>query len=266
MRPGGKYISTFWQGFPEMRRQGRWSSRRYLLKNLKRAVQEDIRQRTTIGSSRDTGYGMLAEFTQRRGLKAGVATPVFDPAAGFQPAHRDADPAPGRRLPARPLVLRRPRSPAIPAPRASNSFGYPDTRAMAWEEFLWKGEPFAFHVRGELHRKPIGRTDRRSQVLNKLNAMLEKMGRGADPRPTASAAPTSWPTEVSSWDHLDRDHKPKDADAPRDRNGRRARPRPDPLLPVALGLVPRVPASATPHSAIQAQCHRREGPSAQGRG
>ncbi len=35
------------------------------------------------------------------------------------------------------------------------SMGAPDVGALGWEEFVWRGEPFAFHV-GSVHGKPGG--------------------------------------------------------------------------------------------------------------
>ena len=202
VRGGGKYISPFWKDFPEMRKQlGRWATRRYLLKNLRQAVQEDIRQRGTIGASRDTGYGMLMEFSRRLGLKAGTVTPVCAQADGFQPAtvtgvQRMVDAF----VPDRWSYMPKRRS--YMAEQGFEAFGYPETRALGWEEFLWKGEPFAFHVRGELHRKPIGRTDD-VQVLNKLNAILEKMGKAPIADRSIGGSDLLAP-DASSWDHLDR--------------------------------------------------------------
>ena len=36
------------------------------------------------------------------------------------------------------------------------SLGHPDFRALGWEEFIWKKTPFAFHIRGEVHRARVG--------------------------------------------------------------------------------------------------------------
>ena len=205
VRPGGKYISTFWQGFPEVRQQGRWSARRHLAGNLKRAIQEDLKQRSTIGRSHDTGFNMLQEFTTRPGLKAECLVPVFKPGHGFQPPTvTPQQVAADRLLPDHMSYV--PKKPGYFTDRGFDDFGYPDFRALGWEEFLWKGEPFAFHVRGELHRKPIGRTDD-VQVLNKLNAILRKMGR--PPLADRSIGGSDLQAvDASSWDHLDRLREP----------------------------------------------------------
>jgi len=206
VRPGGKWISTFWKQWPEERAKGRWRARRLLLKNLGRAVQEDLRQRGTIAASRDTGFSMLEEFRRNRALKAGVLTPVCAPTDSFQPAtvtsiQRAFDAV----MPDHMAYL--PKKPGYMSARGFEAFGLPDTRAFGWEEFLWKGEPFAFHVRGELHRKPIGRTDD-VQVLNKLNAMLRKLGQPPIPDRSIGGADLH-AVDRSSWDHLDAVHKAK---------------------------------------------------------
>ncbi len=202
VRPGGKYISRFWLEFPEAVKQAKGGPLNHLLSNLPTAILEDRRQRRTIGSSRDTGYSLLEEFKAQKRLKADTASPVFTPRLGFMPAtvtplQRVLD----RLLPDRWSYL--PKKAGYVSTRGFDAFGYPDTRALGWEEFLWKGEPFAFHVRGELHRKPIGRTDD-VQVINKLNAILAGMGRPPLADCTVGGADLAAPTETASWEHLDK--------------------------------------------------------------
>jgi hypothetical protein len=206
VRPGGKYVSKFWLEFPETAKAGAWAGLRSLISNLPRAIGEDRRQRQTIGASHDTGFSLLEEFKRDPRLKAETATAVFTPKIGFMPATV----TPLQRLvdavaPDRWSYL--PKKPGYFTTRGFDAFGFPDTRALGWEEFLWKGEPFAFHVRGELHRKPIGRTDD-VQVLNRLNAVLAKLNRPPLVDRAIGGADLAAPTEITSWAHLDRDKAP----------------------------------------------------------
>ena len=175
VRPGVKYVSTFWLGFANERAQGRRKAAGYVLRHALRALREDIRQRRTIEMSRDTAYRMLEEFRKRRDLRSDTAMPVCAPADGFQPPavtaiQRWADgflPDRWSYLPKRPGYLSR---------QGFDAHGYPDCRSLGWEEFLWQGEPFAFHVRGELQRQSVGRTDD-ILVLNRINTILRRLGR-----------------------------------------------------------------------------------------
>jgi hypothetical protein len=185
VRPGAKYISTFWLGFPEVRRQGRWRSFIHLLRNAVRAIEEDIHQRATIERSRDTGYSLLQHFRSRGDLKADTVVPVCAPRDGFEPAtvstvQRRVDGF----LPDRWSYL--PKRSGYMSREGFDAYGYPDCRSLGWEEFLWKGEPFAFHVRGERRRVPIGRSDD-VKVLKRLNTILRRMGRPRIPDKTPAA-------------------------------------------------------------------------------
>jgi hypothetical protein len=176
VRPGGKYISLFWQQYPELRAQGRKATLLGLLKNAKIALKEDLRQRTTIAMSRDTGYTMAGEFAKRRDLKAGLVIPVYKPVDGFVPTTvfgPQRNPLLDALVPDHLSYL--PKRPGSHTDKAFADFGYPDFRGLAWEEFTWKSQPFSFHVRGEVHRKSVQRTDD-VQVLNMLNATLAHMG------------------------------------------------------------------------------------------
>ena len=201
VRAGAKYVSKFWLEFPQMAKAGWSGALQHLFKNLSLAISEDRRQRRTIGASRDTGFSLLEEFKRDPRLKAEVATPVFTPSAGFMPTsvtplQRVIDRlAPDRRS----YLSKRPGSFTT---QGFDAFGLPDTRSLGWEEFLWKGQPFAFHVRGELHRQPIGRMDD-VEVLNKLNALLAKIGRPPLTDRTIGGADLAAPTATTSWAHLD---------------------------------------------------------------
>ncbi len=200
VRPGGKYISTFWQGWPEAAAQGAGKALIHLLRNLPQALREDFRQRATIGRSHDTGYSLLEEFAARPGLKCETLTPVFADADGFQPktVNRPQRLLDGL-LPDRLSYL--PKRPGYVSAKGFADKGYPDCREHGWEEFLWRGAPFAFHVRGEMHRKPIGRTDD-VQVLNKLNAILRAMDHAPMADRTVGGADLH-AVDVDTWRHLD---------------------------------------------------------------
>lgn len=186
--PGEKFVSPVWIRYPSMRAKGKPWAIAYLLKNGWRALSQDWRQRATIGLSRDTGYRMHREFARRPDLKSDMVMPVFDPRVdGFMPAsvfrpQRNAIleallPDPRRYIP---------RKPGYFSSTGFKERGYPDCRRLQWEEFLWRDRPFAFHLRGEMQRQPLGlgRVDH-AMLLRHLNTILSRhqVAPLADPTP-----------------------------------------------------------------------------------
>jgi hypothetical protein len=205
VRPGGKYISLFWQGYPEVRQNGLKFTIKTILKNLKTALKEDARQRTTIAVSRDTGYTLAGEFAKgRHGLKAGLITPVYKPVDGFTPKtvfgpQRNA--LVDALMPDRLSYL--PKRLGSHTDKGFADYSYPDYRGIGWEEFVWRGAPFSFHVRGEVHRKPIARADD-VQVLNMLNATLRHMQHPPMADRTICGADLA-AVNAESWDDFEKD-------------------------------------------------------------
>jgi hypothetical protein len=202
VRPGGKYISLFWQGYPEFRKHGLKFAIKTILKNAKLAFKEDARQRTTIAVSRDTGYTLAGEFAKRRDVKVGLITPVYKPEDGFTP-HTvfgpQRNPLVDALVPDHLSYL--PKRPGYLSGKGFAEFAYPNFRGIGWEEFVWRGAPFSFHVRGEVHRKPIGRADD-VQVLNMLNATLATMRRPPMADRTLCGADLE-AVKAESWDDFD---------------------------------------------------------------
>jgi hypothetical protein len=189
VRPGPPYISKFW--LEAMRRKAGgergwlWS----VLRNAPQALREDLEQRRTITVSRDTGYEMLLEFERRPELKSGVAIPVHEPSKGFSPASvswMQENWLVNALLPERWCYL--PKTPGSFTRTGFKEAGLPDVRTLNWEEFMWTGRPFAFHVRGEQHRQVVGRFDDVA-VVNTLNAALAELGASPIPDLTVCGAP-----------------------------------------------------------------------------
>lgn len=117
--------------------------------NLERGPTKEVKDRLVIGSSRDTGFLLYQRYGRGGKLRHEAATPVFRPRSEFL--------GPARAL------LRRNRlaEKLLPdrlcyVPKRPNAFtevgfrelGYVDTTAHHWEEFVWQGRPWGFHVRG----------------------------------------------------------------------------------------------------------------------
>ncbi len=165
----------------DVRRAG-WN----LIRRFPATIAEDRNQRRSIGQSRDTGQ-MINKLIEDRGLNFEAALPVFDPKIeGFAGNSVTA-------IQRAPLVeaLFPPEMRYVP-PKETFSrkgfleFGYPNFRSLKWEEFLFEGTPFAFHMRGEMHRPKQLRLDPYPAWFG-LNTILERLG--LDPLPWPDPSP-----------------------------------------------------------------------------
>jgi hypothetical protein len=101
-----------------------------------------LRKRRYVGSSRDVSW----RIAQRVGaaepsVRVECLQPVFRPGRqGFQD-HVE------RLLPDRLSLV--PKRRGYFSERRFQDHGLPDLEARGWEEFLWRGEPFGFHVRSQ---------------------------------------------------------------------------------------------------------------------
>lgn len=105
-----------------------------------------------LGKSRDTGYAVYERFGKRAEYTRACLTPVWDNPL-FSPACSP------RGALAR-IVLRAlvpdwlslyPKRRDYSSSTGFRGFGLPDLKQLGWEEYLWRGSPFAFHVRGMFH-------------------------------------------------------------------------------------------------------------------
>ncbi len=173
---GPKFASSFWRDVAARERIGGAGFWGALLRAPHRAVWHDIKQRREIGASPDTGHRLRAEIAARPGAKVGLLQPVFAPEVeGFEPPvvtrPQYAGLAQALAPDTRAYV---PKRSGYAAREGFREHGLPDTRALRWEEFLWRDAPFAFHVRGELHRAAQGvDVSEVASTLNEIAARLD---------------------------------------------------------------------------------------------
>jgi hypothetical protein len=180
---GRRTASGLWSRYASAKGPDRQAALRAILAHPLQAIAEDLRQRASIGSARDTGYGLMQALAARPDLRTELVDAVFSPKDGFMPAAvsgLQSAPVLEALLPDR--MRYAPRRGV--SRRGFADLGGPDFRARGWEEFLWRGEPFAVHVRGELQRRP-GRGIDLGVLRSELSQMLERLGRG--PLPATSA-------------------------------------------------------------------------------
>jgi hypothetical protein len=176
-----KYVSSFWRNrFEDWSKWGVLFSQQ-LFGHLWKAIQEDWLQRKTIGVSHDTGFA-LSKLCRARGLGFESLTPVFDPSVDFFNP-RCVTPLQTNRL--LQFVLPESRTYLPKRKSAYSRSGFkerdlPSFRGIRWEEFLWKNEPFGFHMRGEKIRAVSqgGEFSRANfdYLITGLNTILKRQG------------------------------------------------------------------------------------------
>jgi len=126
------------------------------IRHWRLTLQEDRRRRLVIGSTRDTGIALYEKFTSMPGIRFETLTPVYLP-------YRDRlVPPPDVRIDTRSAIREAierfrpdwlsfiPKRRGAYSKRRFASFALPDLHGRGWEEFLWRGRPFGFHVRNTL--------------------------------------------------------------------------------------------------------------------
>jgi len=111
-------------------------------------VLRDLGRRALIGSSRDTGYALFQRYGHGGVVGYECAVPVFRPESDLQrpgEALSEAGRAIEAVLPDHLCYL--PKRPGYYSERGFRDLGLPDLAGLGWEEFLWQGRPFGFHLR-----------------------------------------------------------------------------------------------------------------------
>ena len=133
---------------------GEGSSRlkRFLRKTLPSAV---VGQRYFIGASKDTGYEIYRRYAHDASVNIEVVTPVWEPRRSvFEYL-----------LPERFCLV--PKRKDSMSSQHFSLLGHTDLDGLGWEEYVWKGKPFSFHVRS-------GTTKMRDNTTEKI-AFLDRI-------------------------------------------------------------------------------------------
>jgi hypothetical protein len=176
------FKTEFWRKYSELENSDKkWSElqRKVLFgANYRKAMLEDWAQRSLIGQARDSGYQLYEACAKRPDLKIETVNPVYDQSDGFVPPtvsrlQREMEKSIPEVKEDRLFYL--PRRDGYMVRKGFKFRGYPDFRALGWEEFIWMKSPFAFHIRGEVHRARLGEVQD-SLLVDGLNAILKRYG------------------------------------------------------------------------------------------
>jgi len=129
-----------------------------------------LRDRKSIGSSHDTGQAIYRLYGRDRSIRSETVVPVYHPKSDFQ--------GPGYA----PLMINRlfeimlpdnwcftPKAPGYFTETGFSELGYVDVNSKLWEEFIWRGQPFGFHIRG--HQKK----ERGSNELKSIKMAIDNL-------------------------------------------------------------------------------------------
>jgi hypothetical protein len=167
--PSRQFKPRFWIEYQRLQSQKRRLRRCYwLMRQPWRSIKEDNQQRQYIGSSRDTGYFLYQNFSGDDRYKSGTIPPVF---------RRGQDiflPAGVSGLQSAKLIecFKADKNSYIPKRRGyftGKGFrenGFTDVNGFGWEEFMWREEPFGFHMRGFI--QPRNTENRDTALINAL--------------------------------------------------------------------------------------------------
>ena len=113
-----------------------------------------LRDRATICSSRDTGIRLYDRFSDDRHVASECLQPVYRPNHHFigpRHARGTLNRLVERLLPERLCYF--PKRRDTYSESGFRDVGVYDADALGWEEFLWRGRPFGFHLRGYQNRR-----------------------------------------------------------------------------------------------------------------
>ncbi len=112
-----------------------------LVQKIKR-IKSVVSRRMTIGTRQDTGFRIYRRFHRRTRFEC--LTPVFVPAMDLCDIP-EARSVWEKILPD--FLSYIPKKTGYYTERGFGLTGFPDARAQGWEEFMWRREPFGFHIR-----------------------------------------------------------------------------------------------------------------------
>ena len=125
-----------------------------------------LRKRRLVATSRDSGWRIYDRYARDPARRTECLQPVFAP--GGTRALERLLPDRLRFVPGRPGYFAR---------AGFAAHGLPDVAALGFEEFLWRDEPFGFHVRSQPKRKAAGSVEHhQAQVAGILEEIAERSG------------------------------------------------------------------------------------------
>lgn len=112
---------------------------------LPRELKKSIQGRLQIGTSRDVGYRIYERYYGDKRIRFECLAPVFRPHVGMSRRKVYAKKLLKPILPDRWSYI--PTRAGYYTETGFREFNHPDSATYGWEEFMWRGHPFGFHMR-----------------------------------------------------------------------------------------------------------------------
>jgi hypothetical protein len=145
--------------------------RRTFLASLIRHLRIMIKRSSIVCSSRDTGYKIFEKFYTKKKLKCGYASPVFKMGVSATKPFWVGSILSvilEKFLPERLCYL--PKRNGYYSSTGFGELGYSDVFREGWDEFIWKGKPFGFHMQGA---NKDGTTKDHSGEMERLSGVFD---------------------------------------------------------------------------------------------
>lgn len=151
-------IGKFWRRYHNIaiEQNNKAAAYRFLLRRLRTAISDDRMLRTLIGAARDTGQYIYDRFGNDPRFKAETVQPVYQPRIDAIFPQDKITPLRISQWAEMFYADRHcyiPKKPGYFTTRTFSEAACPDVRAYDWEEFMWQGVPFGFHIRGFIKRE-----------------------------------------------------------------------------------------------------------------
>lgn len=141
-----------------------------LLSNFKKQVRIIIKRGAIVGSSRDTGYRFYQDYSGNPALTSECVIPVFKLGLSkVKPAYLNSrvNLFFEKFLPENLSYI--PKKSSYYTTRGFGDLRYTDLFSRGWDEFVWRGAPFGFHLQGA---KSDGTTTDHSEEIPELRKLL----------------------------------------------------------------------------------------------
>ncbi len=135
-------------------------------RNKKQRVESLMYNRRSVGASPDTGYRIYKDFHGKPDYLSECVQGAFDPMQDSNHWKKAFNRWIERQLPEELTYL--PKDTRYYSTQHFRDLGYPDLHGHGWDEFIWQGEPFGFHIRNYL------RTTKFNATLEEQIALIQE--------------------------------------------------------------------------------------------
>ena len=132
-----------------------------IIKRIRNRIISNLYQRRIIAIAQDTGYNVYHRYFRLKKFRKELVIPVYK--ISFEPP-LNLNQFLNKILPDRFSFV--PKRPGYYSRFGFRELGYADVEKYGWEEFIWKNEPFGFHLRRFFQRFQQSIFDVEDELIN----------------------------------------------------------------------------------------------------